>query len=250
MPPTVVGVPGAWHIAESFDAVKKTFKARNYDFVSQNAPGLVDRDSSVTKDAESLRTNLLEPLVKAGKDVILMMHSYGGIYGSQAVQGLSKREREQSGQMGGIVTLIYVAALVPVVGKTAFDMMGMDVKNLPNTVEYNESTGFVKLSAPRETMYHDIPEEDAAHYISMLKPEAFNCFNTPVSYSPLTDPNFAGKVGFVICGADILFPLAAQERHVAVGGIEHTIFIKHATHAFFATAADETVDAVIQLSES
>lgn len=137
--PTILAVPGAWHTVESFDTVKKIFTDRSLDFVSQNAPGLVDAQATMLSDASSLRTNLLEPLVEAGKDVIVLMHSYGGMYGSQAVQGLSKSERERSGKKGGVISLVYVSAVTPVEGKTTLEMMGTDAEHLPSWVDYNVS---------------------------------------------------------------------------------------------------------------
>ncbi|RYC78902.1 hypothetical protein BFJ63_vAg18223 [Fusarium oxysporum f. sp. narcissi] len=247
--PTILAVPGAWHTVESFDTVKKIFTGRNYDFVSQNAPGLVDAKATVIGDAASLRTNLLVPLVEAGKDIIVMMHSYGGMYGSQAVQGLSKRERQQSGKKGGVVSLVYVSAVTPVEGKTTLDMMGTDAQHLPSWVDYNESMGFVKFTGAKEVMYHDIPEAVAVHYISLLKDQALSSMNTPVSYSPLTDPYFEGKAGYVLCGADRVVPLAGQEQYAVIGGIKRTILVDKASHAFFATAPNETVNAVLQLSD-
>lgn len=77
------------------------------------------------------------PLIEDGKDIVVLMHSYGGMYGSQAVQGLSKKEREQAGKKGGVIALIYVSAVTPVKGKTTLDMMGTDAKNLPPWVDYN-----------------------------------------------------------------------------------------------------------------
>jgi pimeloyl-ACP methyl ester carboxylesterase len=139
MLPTILAVPGAWHTVESFDTMKKIFTDRNYDFVSQNAPGVIEANSTVTGDAASLRTNLLQPLVEAGKDVIVMMHSYGGMYGSQAVQGLSKRERKKSGKQGGVVSLVYVSAVTPLEGQSTLDMMGTDAQHLPSWVDYNVS---------------------------------------------------------------------------------------------------------------
>ncbi|KAM0205294.1 hypothetical protein ACHAPQ_009607 [Fusarium lateritium] len=247
--PTILAVPGAWHTVESFDTVKKIFTDRNYDFVSQNAPGIIDANATVTGDAASLRTNLLEPLVEAGKDVIVMMHSYGGMYGSQAVQGLSKREREQSGKQGGVISLIYVSAVTPLAGKTTLDMMGTDAQHLPSWVDYNETTGWVTFTGAKEVMYHDIPDDVAAQYNSLLRPQSLNSMNTPVTYSPLTDPSYQGAAGYVLCGADRVVPLAGQEQYAAIGGIQRTILVEQASHAFFATAANDTVNAVLELSQ-
>ncbi|KAF4954338.1 hypothetical protein FGADI_5361 [Fusarium gaditjirri] len=250
MSPTVLAVPGAWHTIESFEPIRKIFTHRGYQFVSQNAPGLHDANATCQDDAESLRRKLLLPLIEDSKDIVVLMHSYGGMYGSQAVQGLSKKEREQAGKKGGVIALIYVSAVTPVEGKTTLDMMGTDAKNLPPWVEYNETTGWVKFTGAKETMYHDIPDTEADYYISLLKDQALNSMNTPISYSPLTDENYNGKAGYVICGADRVVPPAGQEMYAAVGGIDRKVTVEKASHAFFATAAEETVDAVIQLVES
>jgi hypothetical protein len=142
MSPTILTVPGAWHTVESFEPIKKIFTQKGYQFASQNAPGLHDANATCQDDAESLRTKLLLPLVEDGKDVVVLMHSYGGMYGSQAVQGLSKKELERVGKKSGVIALIYVSAVTPVEGKTTLDMMGTDAKNLPPWVDYNvrEST--------------------------------------------------------------------------------------------------------------
>ncbi|KAG8665180.1 hypothetical protein FPOAC2_13671 [Fusarium poae] len=249
MLPTIVAVPGAWHTTASFEPVKKVLTQRGYHFVSQNAPGLYDANGTCQDDAMSLRTKILLPLVDEGKDLVVLMHSYGGMYGSQAVQGLSKKEREQAGKKGGVTALIYVSAVTPIEGKTTLDMMGTDSKNLPSWVDYNETTGWVKFTGAKETMYHDIPDEEADYYISLIKDQALNSMNTPITYSPLTDENFKGKAGYIVCGADCVVPRAGQETYAAVGGIGRVVTVEKASHAFFATAAEEIVDAVLQLAE-
>ncbi|KAG5768734.1 hypothetical protein H9Q72_003806 [Fusarium xylarioides] len=172
------------------------------------------------------------------------------MYGSQAVRGLSKKEREQAGKKGGVISLIYVSAVTPVEGKTTLDMMGTDSKNLPPWVDYDETTGWVKFTGAKDTMYHDIPDTEAEYYISLPKDQALNSMNTPISYSPLTDKNYKDKAGYVICGADRVVPPAGQEMYAAVGGTDRKVTVEKASHAFFATAAEETVDAVLQLVES
>ena len=52
-----------------------------YDMVSQRNPSCDSLDpnaESAAKDAESIRNQVLIPLLDAGKTIILAMHSYGG----------------------------------------------------------------------------------------------------------------------------------------------------------------------------
>ena len=46
------------------------------------------------------------------------MHSYGGIPGSAALNGLGKVEREKNGEKGGVVRLVYVASWILREGET------------------------------------------------------------------------------------------------------------------------------------
>ncbi|KAL0262020.1 hypothetical protein SLS55_003455 [Diplodia seriata] len=250
MLPTIVGCPGAWHTADFFDDLSNSFRSRGYDFVSQDAPGVVQQngfDGTADKDADSLRANLLVPLVESGKDVALLMHSYGGVYGAGAVQGLSKRERQEAGKAGGVVALVFVSAVPPMAGKSTLDMMGTDMDHLPPWVDYDRSTGFVAFSGALEVMYHDLPDPIATRYLSMVKPQSLSSLSSRISYSPLADPFFADMSGYVLCGADRVIPLAGQEAYAAMAGIDRTVLVSPATHAFFATAQEQVVDATIQL---
>ncbi len=44
----------------------------------------------------------LEWGVRDGKDIVLVVHSYGGVPGNEAVQGYSKAERQKQGKQGGV----------------------------------------------------------------------------------------------------------------------------------------------------
>ena len=54
----------------------------------------------------------LLPLVDAGRDVVLVMHSASGFLGSAAVEGLSKSQRSKQRKKGGVAHLIFVTAAV------------------------------------------------------------------------------------------------------------------------------------------
>ena len=59
-----------------------------------------------------------------GKDVVIAMHSYGGIPGTESSKGMSKADREAAGNKGGIVGLVYIAALLCPVGTSLMGIMG------------------------------------------------------------------------------------------------------------------------------
>ena len=51
-------------------------------------------------------------LADAGYPIVLLMHSYGGIVGSNALKDLSLIERKRAGPPGGVVHLIYMVAFI------------------------------------------------------------------------------------------------------------------------------------------
>ena len=51
-------------------------------------------------------------LVAKEQDVIVVMHSYSGIPGSQALEGLDKKSCEAKGLKGGVVRLVYIMSFI------------------------------------------------------------------------------------------------------------------------------------------
>lgn len=49
-------------------------------------------------------------LLDAGKDVIVVPHSYGGVLGGGAAHALSKLTRAREGRATGVIGLVYVVA--------------------------------------------------------------------------------------------------------------------------------------------
>lgn len=98
-------------------------------------------------------------------------------------------------------------------------------------------------------MYHDLAEGEAEKWMSQLEPQSLNAMNTPVSYSPIQDPFYKDKAGYIICGNDRVIPAAGQEAYAAMASIERKVLVHQASHAFWATALDDVVDATIALSK-
>ena len=113
--PTFVIVPGAWAGFGQYAEVIFYLNSSGYNPVIEAMPSLNSSDpdsTSVSGDAASIRANLIQPLINQGNQVIIAMHSYGGLVGNVAGQGLSTADIEAAGGSGGIIGLICVAAFV------------------------------------------------------------------------------------------------------------------------------------------
>lgn len=116
--PTIVLVPGAWHSPEIYDNVVKYLSSKGYsaEAVALSSVGAVPPNADFSEDAAAIRTRLSDLIVRQGKDVVLAVHSYAGLPGNVASEGLGKAEREKNGLSGGIVRLVFLAALVGIEG--------------------------------------------------------------------------------------------------------------------------------------
>lgn len=117
--PTILLIPGAWHKAGAFEAVIGILRTQGYPaaitaLLSAGGPA----STTVADDAEHIRQAYLNDLVAQGKDVVMVMHSYGGIPGTESIKGLARKDLAAQGKQGGVVALLYVAAFLIPAGKT------------------------------------------------------------------------------------------------------------------------------------
>jgi hypothetical protein len=122
--PVIVFVPGAWHTPESFEVVASFLKEAGYDYEGITKPSSTSKPPFPTgfdEDIEVIRAAVIKA-ADAGRDVVLIMHSYGGIPGSAAAKGLSKEERAKEGKPGGLVRLMYISSFAIPEGKSLQDL--------------------------------------------------------------------------------------------------------------------------------
>ena len=69
---------------------------------------------TASEDAEYVRSCMLLPVLDIEKhDVVLVMHSYGGLPGSAAARGLGKKDRDASGKSTAVLGQIFIASILP-----------------------------------------------------------------------------------------------------------------------------------------
>lgn len=112
--PTIIIVPGIFHVAWHMNLLVTElhtlgFETQVLDLPTVNAspePDCYERDVATIKTAIANQVN-------ANKDVILLMHSYGGIPGTEAACGFGTTTPINTSKPHGVVLkLIYLAALL------------------------------------------------------------------------------------------------------------------------------------------
>jgi pimeloyl-ACP methyl ester carboxylesterase len=128
-PPTALFVHGAWHTNEAFAEVQSHLAKAGYGIKNVQLPSsTLDGPyvQGIDDDVEVIR-NALNDIVLTESDIVVVMHSYGGLPGSAAAKGYSKAERHKQGKDGGIIQMIYIAAFIIDEGVSVTDTYGGEV---------------------------------------------------------------------------------------------------------------------------
>lgn len=133
--PTVVFVPGGWHLPSHYKLMTDHIVAKGYKLVAIRTPGVRQTSpypTDFTMDTGAVVSALLTELDE-GNEVFVVMHSYGGVPGSAAVQGLTKEDRQKEGLKGGVIGLVYLTSFALEEGFTNADLIKATY-NLPGNI--------------------------------------------------------------------------------------------------------------------
>ena len=140
--PTILLIPGSFCPSALFyDPVVDRLFAAGYDAIpiellTCTAPSTA-KAATMEDDAARIH-GVAEKLLDLGKDVVIVMNSYGGLPGTQACEGLSKKEREAAGKPGAVTGLVYLTALLVQDGESLGESMAGDA-GLPEYLKVDVS---------------------------------------------------------------------------------------------------------------
>ncbi len=111
--PTFVLLHGAWHSPSCWSKTTALLSTHGYASITPALPstGASPPLPDFTADVETIRSAVTE-LVEEGKDVIVVVHSYSGIPGGQALEGLDKKTVAEKGGKGGVVRMVYIMSFI------------------------------------------------------------------------------------------------------------------------------------------
>ena len=248
--PTFVICPGAWPVREFFVPVQSAIESHGYPTAIHITDySNIESSSPVNPDTASLRKELQTQVEVQNKEIVLLMHSYGGAYGPSSILGFSLRERKTKGLKGGIVALIFFSAFVTRKGESALSAQGMSLEDgvLPDWAHYDPETGLVELTKARERLFHDFSDEEAKRLVDSLPKMPIASFTSQAEYDPFEDEWYKGLFGYVFCGSDKMLPIEAQRVYAERAGVAVRVEKPGFSHTAHLEEPEELVECVLNV---
>jgi pimeloyl-ACP methyl ester carboxylesterase len=247
--PTIVLIPGAWHVPQHYALLIDSLTAAKYEVVSHQLPSVgsqTPREQSVAKDASYIEKFLLLPLLDAGKDVLLLMHSYGGCAGADAAKGLSKAERSGAGKKGGIIGLVFMCAFVATEGDSLLSKLPGQkydpwvIQNVSFSssccdviLPLQNSTAQLTVDNPKDVFYNLVKEPEARRAISLMETQSEPAFSSPSGPPAWSDSVYNDKRAYIQTTQDHAMTFVAQDAMVTYSGVEWDILKLDSGHSPF-----------------
>lgn len=229
--PVIIFVPGAWHPPSCFAPVMDRLEAADYETkgVELVSVGPAEHIMDFKPDVEAIQAAMM-PYCNQGKDILMVVHSYGGMIGSEAVRGFEKTTREKEGKKGGLVHIYFCCAFCMPVGMSLID--GLQGKPLP-WFQITQNEKAVDPATPIETFYNDV--EDPEPHVKALKTHSYQTFFTKLSYPGY---KYIPRT-YLVCEKDMAIPLHVQKAMIDNSGVEFRVDTVDASHSPFISVPDE-----------
>ncbi|KAJ5921069.1 hypothetical protein N7466_009395 [Penicillium verhagenii] len=218
--PEIVLIPGAWHYPESYAKFRTALESQG---LLVHIPRLtsVNDERPPTQDLYTDTTAIREfvtGLADEGRKLFVLMHSYGGQVGTNALAGLGTEARKHLGLSGGVVELVYLCAHVLSEGQAIFKVIEERGHGeiIPFMFNYAED-GTCLPADPRSLTGPEISEEEFQSYLATLGRWNSKTFGQPLEHCAWRDI----PMSYIHALNDAILPLAYQRAFVQ--GVEATV---------------------------
>ena len=109
--PTILLVGGAWHTADYLKPLATALEAADYPTIALALPSVGASPPKLDFGADvALIRSTASELAADEKHIVAVMHSFGGIVGTEGLQGLGQASMKGT---GAVLGLVYIAAMLP-----------------------------------------------------------------------------------------------------------------------------------------
>ncbi|KAK4496457.1 hypothetical protein PRZ48_012437 [Zasmidium cellare] len=237
---SILYVPGAWHSASTFSPVATLLTQAGYevDLIDLPSVGPAKHLPNFDADVQEIRSHI-HKACDAGREIVLIGHSYGSIPASEAAKGLDLATRQKEGKTGGVKHLIFCCAFIVDEGHSLIGAFGGNP--LP-WFRISEDQMEVNPDTPEKIFYNDVEGKTTKEMISQLKPQSYQVMHTAVTYAawkhiPST---------YIYTTQDAAIPLPIQQMMVETVAKGYPVSTQtvDAGHSPFLSKPKETAEAI------
>lgn len=244
--PTILIIHGAWHHPAYFDLLSNALLQKGYGV---SCPLLPTCNNAVPpnmkfEDDIKLTRDTATRLADEGKEIVILMHSYGGVVGTDALYDLSLQDRGKSGKIGGVRRLLYMCAFIPRKGESLAGIFG---GGLPPWLEPKDD-GLIHIHDPKMHFYNDLLPDDAKKFAAQLVVHPTSAQWTGVTHEAFREI----PVTYLLCENDQGLPLEVQKMmcaRVEASGVKVDYETCSAGHSPFLSMPDELAKIVSKVAE-
>lgn len=212
--PTFVLIPGAWHSACTWDKVTTLLDRQAYRSISVTLPSATgDPRSTFLDDVQAVR-NVIIPETSQGRNVIVVVHSYGGHVGESVLRVVpTTRNPGPDPTSGKVIGLAMMATGFNQSNVSFMDGLGGHPPPIWRADAESGLAVFTGRPLPAELFYHDLPASEAEEWTSRLTGQSLKALFEGGKYA------YAGwkdvSCWFLLTVEDRALPVEAQRMMVA-----------------------------------
>lgn len=136
--PTLIFVSGGLNDSSPWKPLRTALHAAPYSYKTAVAelPSIAPSSplENFQPDVDAIRKLVTKHV--ENEDVVVVLHSYSGFPGSEALKGLGKEEREKEGKQGGVIRLVYIMSFMVDAGSELVPKGKRD--GMPPIIVYDE----------------------------------------------------------------------------------------------------------------
>ncbi|KAL4967802.1 alpha/beta hydrolase [Aspergillus stella-maris] len=255
---TILLIHGGWHTPAHYSKLTDYLESKGHEVHIprlETINGARPPNADLTTDTVLIKS-YAEQLISKGHRLVVLMHSYGGQVGTNALSGLGLNERREKGLPGGIARLVYITAFAQFPGKTMMDLvheMG-DGHLIPIAFDFDEDGTCVDADPKNLLVGPGLPEEELEEFVGSLVRWNGTAMSQPLENCAWMDEGV--NVSYVCTSEDFTVPLKYQEimvERMRGKGKEVKVFTLETGHCPQVTVSGELgkiVDGIVKGEES
>lgn len=247
--PAIVLVHGAWHVPKHYSEFIQQLQRAGFDAFCPLLPTCDEKkkfEADLFQDAQVIRDQIMA-LIEKGRGIIMLLHSYGGAVGTEAVKGLSDKDCAARKIPGRILHLIYMCAFMLQVGES---VGGASLpRPSPDPVATDEATATTHICEPGVPLFYaDVKAEQAEKMDALRVSHSSKAMVDAVTYPAW---QYTPTTYLKTTQDRVLFPdwQGRQIKAVRDVGISLNVESFKASHSPFLSMPEDMVGVVKKIAE-